>query len=41
MAAKFVETAEAPTTHELSADDREILEKFLRATGALPQGDAS
>jgi hypothetical protein len=41
MAAKFVDTAEAPAANELSADDQKILENFLRATGALPPGDAS
>jgi hypothetical protein len=41
MAAKFVETAEAPVANELSADDQKILDNFLRATGALPQGGAS
>jgi Family of unknown function (DUF5681) len=41
MAAKFVETAEGPVANELSADDQKILDNFLRATGALPQGGAS
>ena len=27
--------------NELSADDQKILENFLRASGALPQGEAS
>ena len=41
MAAKFVETAETPAANELSVNDQKILKDFLRATGALPQGDAS
>lgn len=38
MAAKFVETAEAPAANELSAGDQKILENFLRATGAVQAG---
>jgi hypothetical protein len=41
MAARFVDTAEAPIAQELSVEDQKILENFLRATGAIPGGGES